>query len=313
MSSVIGRHEPRRFRRFVRALTVGVLPWLLSLLVHAGGMIGLGLMTSSTAISKPGHARSIELTLMASDGLAADGGFRQVVFEAASRAPALLPSPIQASPVPLESVHSRTEQDSSARGNVAAASYIAPVAIPTSPGPPHTTAQFFGLRAQGTRFVYVFDRSSSMEGRPLQAAKSELISSLAALSPRDRFQVVFYNDQPQIVPAFRGQEWLRADEPGKRLAAGFLGGILADGPTNHLPALLAALQLSPDVIFFLTDSQGLALHPQQLAYIRQVNRGAMIFTIEFGVGPRGLTPSFLERLAMENGGQHTYIDLSQLR
>src|SRR4051794_38369216 len=71
-------------------------------------------------------------------------------------------------------------------------------------GPTHTDV--FGLAAEGTRFVYVFDRSESMnsvltytsEGEPvysitpLEAAKAELLKSLKDLDRRHRFHIVFY-------------------------------------------------------------------------------------------------------------------------
>jgi hypothetical protein len=201
------------------------------------------------------------------------------------------------------------------------ASYASPIGTsPAAAAAQPTLTQVFGVFARGTRFVYVFDRSASMEGRPLQAAKTELIASLADLTPRDRFQVIFYSDQPQLMSVHRhaASSLAFADESSKRLAARFIGGMLAEGSTNHLAALIAALQLQPDVIFFLTDTAGEPLSSDQLARIRHINRVTAIYTIEFGAGPRSSIPrpeaqSFLERLALENGGQHTYIDVSILR
>ena len=59
----------------------------------------------------------------------------------------------------------------------------------------------FGVQAQGSRFVYVFDRSGSMadfRGRPLAAAKQELVRSLADLQDTNQFQIIFYNERPKI-------------------------------------------------------------------------------------------------------------------
>jgi len=175
--------------------------------------------------------------------------------------------------------------------------------------------QLFGLRSRGARFVYVFDRSSSMEGGLLSAAKRELIASLQALDGRHQFQIIFYNERPQLMPAVHGNapRMASADSPGKRLAADFIGGVFADGGTNHLQALDMALALKPDVIFFLTDAEEPQMRPEELAAVRRMNRGTRINSIEFGVGEQKPEINFLQVLAAENGGQHTYVDVRLLR
>lgn len=173
--------------------------------------------------------------------------------------------------------------------------------------------ELFGLRGRGTRFVYVFDRSASMEGPPLAAAKRELIASLEHLQGTHQFQIIFYNQQPRIM-SLRGAppQMVFADEAGKRLAASFVGGIFADGGTDHMQALAMALRLAPDVLFFLTDADEPQLHSEDFRRIRALNRGTVIHAIEFGVGPPRGRDSFLARLAAENGGQHTYVDVTRL-
>ena len=153
-----------------------------------------------------------------------------------------------------------------------------------------------------------------MEGAPLAAAKSELLASLAALTNANQFQIIFYNQQPLPMPAMRGSmtAMTAASDFGKRQAATFLGGVLADGSTDHWAALRLALALRPDVIYFLTDASDPQLSPNQLQAIRQLNRQTTIHTIEFGTLPFAQPGNFLERLAMENGGQHTYIDVQLL-
>jgi hypothetical protein len=175
--------------------------------------------------------------------------------------------------------------------------------------------QLFGIGAKGRRIVYVFDRSASMEGYPLQAAKRELLASVQQLGGTHQFQVIFYNHQPLCLPLSRAPagKLALADEQGRRLAEAFIGGIYADGPTDHLPALQAALSLRPDVIFLLTDADEPQLAADELRLIRKVNAGAAIHTIEFGSGPPPLNENFLRQLARENRGQHRYVDLAELR
>ncbi len=175
----------------------------------------------------------------------------------------------------------------------------------------------FGVKGRGSKFVYVFDRSASMsgfEGRPLAAAKRELLASLESLGGVHQFQVIFYNQKPHLMTFSPGQDpvLLFANDDGKRLAENFIRGVTADGGTNHIEALQLALAMRPDVIFFLTDADEPRLTDRELAQIRQRNRGATISTVEYGAGPRQSSTTFLQELAEQNGGQHRYVDVTQL-
>ena len=175
----------------------------------------------------------------------------------------------------------------------------------------------FGVKGRGSKFVYVFDRSASMsgfEGRPLSAAKRELVASLESLGNVHQFQVIFYNQKPHLMTFSPGQDpvLLFANDDGKKLADSFIRGVTADGGTNHIEALHLALAMRPDVIFFLTDADEPRLTNRELAQIRERNRGATISTVEYGAGPRQARTTFLQELAEQNGGQHRYVDVTQL-
>ena len=148
----------------------------------------------------------------------------------------------------------------------------------------------------------------------MAAAKRELIASLRALESRHQFQIIFYNQQPLAMLLHRGAaaQMVFADERSKRLAEDFVHGVLADGPTYHLPALELALRMRPDVIFFLGDADDPQMTPEELLHIRRMNRGTVINTIEFGAGPPAASYNFLRQLAAQNGGQHGYVDVSRL-
>jgi hypothetical protein len=167
----------------------------------------------------------------------------------------------------------------------------------------------FGVEGEGNKFVYVFDRSSSMEGRPLAVAKRQLIESLDSLDSVHQFQIVFFNHrlQPFEVPG-GGRRIAFATDRNKQLAANFVGGITADGGTDRLAALKLAVQMQPDVIFFLTDADD-PMPASELAEIERLNRRARasISTIEFGRGPRR-GDNFLVDLAERSGGQYGYVD-----
>ncbi|HWC88787.1 MAG TPA: hypothetical protein VG433_04010, partial [Pirellulales bacterium] len=122
----------------------------------------------------------------------------------------------------------------------------------------------------------------------------------------------FYNDHPTIFD-ITGQagRLVFANDQNKQQARHFVEGIQAGGGTDHQAALDMALNLSPDVIFFLTDADQPEMSPGQLARIRRRSPGTVINAIEFGQGPAFGDENFLMRLARENGGSYTYIDITK--
>ena len=176
----------------------------------------------------------------------------------------------------------------------------------------------FGLSGVGSQFVYVFDRSGSMgefNGRPLAAAKKELLASLDELEDVHQFQVIFYNDQPAVFnPTGQSPHMWWADDRGKTLARRFVASMAAAGGTEHMAALQMALGMKPHILFFLTDANEPQLSLQELDKIRRQNSSATaIHIIEFGYGPASKRDNFLKRLARQNGGRHAYVDISRLR
>lgn len=175
---------------------------------------------------------------------------------------------------------------------------------------------FFGAQDQGKRFVYVVDCSGSMTGEPIYVAKAELKASLAGLGEAQRFQIIFYNQQPRVM-TIRGDaeaELYRATDINRTLAGHWISGIQADAGTNHVPALKRALTMSPEVIFFLTDADQPELTAKELNEIKTTNGGrSRIHCVEFGKGPELKTDNFLKRLARDNGGTYRYRDVSAFR
>ena len=103
-------------------------------------------------------------------------------------------------------------------------------------------------------------------------------------------------------------------EVNRTRASQFIRNIEPDGGTRHLEALLMALGLGPDVIFFLTDAGEPILYAADLDKIKRRNGGrTTIFTIEFGKGANLRTENFLKRLARDNGGAHAYRDVQEFQ
>jgi hypothetical protein len=172
-----------------------------------------------------------------------------------------------------------------------------------------TETQVFGVTARGNRFVYVFDRSLSMQGAPLAAAKRELLASLSKLGPSQQFQIIFYNEKPRLMPT---PQLSFADENGRAQAESFVNSITAAGGTDHLQALKLALRFQPDVIYFLTDADEPPLSDKQLGEIRRNNGAAAIHVIEFKAGRDLGKRNFLRQLADDNRGEYKHVDIDSL-
>jgi hypothetical protein len=184
-------------------------------------------------------------------------------------------------------------------------------------GTGETVVQIFGTQGKGTRFMYVFDHSASMEGRLIRRAKAELVQSLDSLGDLHQFNIIFYNNESKPWRSGTVRKLIYATQSDKLDATRFIDGITAIGGTKHVTPLLEAIAHRPDVIFFLTDGESKDdLKPAELEAIERANsfgRGAQINVIQFGYG--GLTDSesrSLRQLAEQNhGGQYRYINVTE--
>ncbi len=172
----------------------------------------------------------------------------------------------------------------------------------------------FGVAGKGNKFIYVFDRSASMEGRPLAAAKQQLLQSVQTLDSIHQFHIIFFNTKTQSLNISDGARRIAfASDRNKKLAGNFVGSVTADGGTDRMYALKEALAFAPDVIFFLTDADD-AMSASEMAELARINEKmqASICVIEFGKGPAP-TANFLSRLAHDNNGQYGYVDITKLK
>jgi len=303
-------------------------PWVLSLAVHAGLLVLLGLtLHPETPAGAPGQ-RTAEVgsALKQQDGQReyftseADSGTAQATATSAELSrEALLAEHVPGNP---GDVLPRAPEALGAAalgregGGEAGGATQGPRARSGVGRAGSARVNVFGTQGEGFKFVYVFDRSTSMGGAgrtPLDAAKAELLGSLDSLDRTHQFQIVFYNERPWVFnPSGQSGRLAFGTDRNKEFARRFVMGITADGATEHEDALLAAIQLRPDVIFFLTDADEPRLSEVQLDKIARRASGIQINTIEFGFGPQQNADNFLVRLARLTGGQHAYVDVSQL-
>ncbi len=174
-------------------------------------------------------------------------------------------------------------------------------------GPGQTS--FMNIADSGRSFVYVVDVSSSMsEGNRLQIAKSQLKASLRLLQPNQFFQVIFYSEPPTVRLKLRGraqQDLYPATEVNLLLAEREIDRVDAQNGTEHMSALVDALSLTPDVVYFLTDGREPALSPADLAELNRITGKTTIHVIEFGNGAvASRATSWLEKLARQSHGEY---------
>jgi len=154
--------------------------------------------------------------------------------------------------------------------------------------------------------VFVIDNSGSMGGESMRQAKASLDYGLAHLKPGDRFNVVRFDDSLTVLfPTV-----VAADAAHVAKARTFVAGLDADGGTEMIPAMAAALKDSPAndagrlrQVVFLTD--GAIGDEQGLFDTISAQRGrSRVFMVGIGSAPN----TYLMSRAAELGrGTFTHI------
>ncbi len=157
-------------------------------------------------------------------------------------------------------------------------------------------------------FVFVLDRSGSMQGQKFDQAKDAVKKMLAALNPGDRFTVITFDDN--VTPY--SNELVSLDR--RENAQQWVTNLQIAGGTNINAALLAALKTvdkssnRPHIVVFLTDGQpstGITAIPQILDNARKaIQSQSRIYTV--GVGADVNQP-LLGTLAQENRGTAMFV------
>jgi hypothetical protein len=165
-------------------------------------------------------------------------------------------------------------------------------------------SEFFGVKADGTRFVYIVDCSGSMAGRPFQKACDELKDSVHKLRMDQAFYVYFFSSltfpmfdsnqpEPNLLPATAANV--------DKLDA-WVDATAIRGGTEPQDALLQALGLKPEAIFLLTDG---SFDAGVVDAVRAANRdGVVINTIGF-MNPAG--EELLKQIAQQNRGTYRFV------
>ncbi len=175
------------------------------------------------------------------------------------------------------------------------------LAFVTPPATPDTSAA-----SAKREVVFVIDNSGSMSGPSIEQAKQSLALAISRLNPDDRFNVIRFDDT--MTDYFNGLVAASPDNREKAIA--YVRGLTADGGTEMLPALQAALRNQGSVasgalrqVVFLTD--GAIGNEQQLFTEITQNRGdARVFTVGIGSAPNSY---FMTKAAEMGRGTFTQI------
>lgn len=170
---------------------------------------------------------------------------------------------------------------------------------------------FFGLNPKSKRIVFVVDSSKSMNfphesvGKTrLGRVKLELAKTIYSMDEHQEFFVIFFSDFAIPMPARKLQP---ATPETKKKFLSWVAKVPGVGTTEPLEALLIALRLQPDTIFFLTDGQ---FNPTIVKAFNKVaartkrNRNVIVNGICMG-NREG--ESLIRELVEQNSGSYTFI------
>lgn len=186
-----------------------------------------------------------------------------------------------------------------------------PGGLQTSGGGGIAGVSFFGIEAQGNRFAYIVDISSSMEGERMEATKRELTRSVQSLPESAEFVVVLYSDG--AVPLHGETAWRPASGAEKRKASALISGIDPNGGTRPQPAFdeIFGLRVKPDAVYFMTDGEFDAEVP---AAVAELNRRARvpIHCILFGDVAKGeavreRVRDMMREISRRSGGRFNHV------
>ncbi len=149
----------------------------------------------------------------------------------------------------------------------------------------------------------VLDRSGSMQGEPMDAAKAAAKKLIDQLEPTDAVNVIAFDDK--IEALFDKPRVLDAATRAK--VDKFIGKIDARGGTEIAKALERALasqtkDARPDVVFFLTDGQSDG--PSAIKVASADPSDTSVFTVGLG---SGVDKALLGKIASLRHGRFTYV------
>ncbi|NUL82494.1 MAG: VWA domain-containing protein [Armatimonadetes bacterium] len=166
--------------------------------------------------------------------------------------------------------------------------------------------------AMPKQVMFVLDRTGSMSGEKLRQAKQAFKYCLESLRERDRFNLIYFNEQPTVV----FESLVAANSDNVRRAIEEVDKLDARGGTNIHDSLSTAFERFPidrmrafRAVVFLTDglpTVGETAITKILDRVRSLNQSKVVRLFCFGVGYDVNVP-LLDKLAEQNGGTTEYV------
>ena len=160
------------------------------------------------------------------------------------------------------------------------------------------------IEIQPREVVFIVDTSGSMEGESIRQARSALHKGLEVLSESDRFNLVQFNSETEVL----FNESMPAIDENLNFARSYIDGLVADGGTVMEPALQAAFSLPEQFgmmrqVIFVTDGS-VGNEKALLAEIANELDSSRLFTVGIGSAPNTW---FMRKAAEVGRGSHTHI------
>lgn len=155
----------------------------------------------------------------------------------------------------------------------------------------------------GINVVLTIDRSTSMDGKPIEDARAAAIQFVNLMHSNDKSAIVSFARYPRTDHSFSGNK-------------DSLNAAIAQITTNDWTAIFDALIHSVDLmdldlknraIILLTDGEdNSSIHPYQEALAACLSREIRVFTIGLGLNQNSSEENILINLANETGGLYYY-------
>ena len=166
-----------------------------------------------------------------------------------------------------------------------------------------------GLRPRDV--IFVLDRSGSMGGWKMVAARRAVARMVEGLDPRDRFGIYAFDTLVESPPRLDGLELVPATEANRAVADDYLAKIEARGGTEMAEPLTQAVerlagghQDRTPVLVLVTDGQ-VGNEDQILRALSPKMKNVRVFTV--GID-RAINEGFLTRLAQLGGGDFELVE-----
>jgi Mg-chelatase subunit ChlD len=185
---------------------------------------------------------------------------------------------------------------------LSAAACVSPSAVAI--GGDQLQTAFFSIQDRADTVVFVVDMSGSMlDGHRFDRAVSELVRSLGALAPSQKFFVLFFEARTHPMLDMRSAQLTPATADNRTKVVKWIKTLKPDADTAPEDALERALKLEPQVIYFLTDGE---IPPTTRDTVKQFNQAhkTVIHTIAIGTEEGA---DQLRDIAKDNGGKYQFV------